>query len=149
MPLEVQQRSIDGVIILDLDGRLVLGREATDARARFAEVAAAGDKNLIINLEKVAFIDSTGLGTLVVGHSNMRDAGGAMKLLNLSKRNLELMVLSKLSTVFEIFEDEQAAINSFYPGREVKPFDILEFVKSQEGEKEHLGARSEDEPAGK
>lgn len=146
MPLEVNKRSVDGVTILDLDGRLVVGPEATEARHSFTEAAASDGKNLIINLQKVAYIDSTGLGTLIVGHSAMRDVGGSMKLLHLSQRHQELMILSKLSTVFEIFNDEQAAINSFYPEREGKPFDILEFVKSQEGEQAHLGASSTEEP---
>lgn len=142
MPLDVNRRSVDGVTILDFDGRLVMGPEATDARHSFTDAAASEIKNLIVNLEKVAYIDSTGLGTLIVGHSAMKDVGGAMKLLHLSERHMALMVLSKLTTVFEIFNDEQLAINSFYPDREVKPFDILEFVQSQEGEKAHLGAGS-------
>ena len=142
MPLEVQRRNVDGITILDFDGRLVGGPEVTDARRSFTDAAASDEKKLIVNLQKVAYIDSTGLGTLVVGHSAMKEAGGAMKLLHLSKRHLELMILSKLTTVFEIFDDEQSAINSFYPDREVKHFDILEFVKSQEDEKEPLGAAS-------
>jgi len=140
MPLEVQQRKLDGVTILDFDGRMIAGEEVTSARNSFNDAAASGDKNLIVNLQKVAYIDSTGLGTLVVGHSSMQKAEGAMKLLHLSERHLQLMVISKLTTVFEIFDDEQAAINSFYPDRGVKHFDILEFVKSQEGDTEHLGA---------
>jgi anti-sigma B factor antagonist len=146
MPLVANQRSIDGVTILDFDGRIVAGPEVADARRSFTLVAESDHRNLIVNLQKVGQIDSTGLGTLVVGHSVIREAGGAMKLLHLSRRHLELMIISKLSTVFEIFDDEQAAINSFYPDREVKPFDILEFVKSQEGEKTQLGAPSSDEP---
>jgi anti-sigma B factor antagonist len=82
---------------------------------------------------------------LIVGHSAMREAGGSMKLLHLSKRHLELMVISKLTTVFEIFDDEQQAINSFYSDREIRRFDILEFVKSQEGEKSSLGTVDSDE----
>jgi anti-sigma B factor antagonist len=58
-----------------------------------------------------------------------------VKLLSVSKRNVQLLILTKLSTVFEMFDDEQAAINSFFPDRERKPFDILEFVKDQEDEK--------------
>ena len=141
MPLNVNHRSVDGVTILDLDGRLVLGSEATDARRSFTDAAAADGKNLIVNLQKVAYIDSTGLGTLIVGHSAMKDVGGVMKLLHLSQRHLELMIVSKLTAVFEIFDDEQMAINSFYSDREVKHFDILEFVKSQEGEHSQLGNR--------
>jgi anti-sigma B factor antagonist len=145
MPLHVNKRDVDGVTILDFDGRLVVGNEATGARHSFTDAAGSDIRNLIVNLQKVAYIDSTGLGTLIVGHSAMKDVGGAMKLLHLSERHMELMVLSKLTTVFEIFDDEQLAINSFYPDREVKPFDILEFVQSQESDKPHLGANSPEE----
>lgn len=145
MPLAVNERDVDGVTILDFEGRIVAGHEATEARRRFTDAAASGIKNLIVNLEEVPYIDSTGLGTLIVGHSAMKDVDGAMKLLHLSERHMELMVISKLTTVFEIFNDEQAAINSFYPNREVKPFDILEFVQSQQVEKAHLGASSSEE----
>lgn len=145
MPLQVNKRDIDGVTILDFDGRLVMGGEATGARRSFTDAAASDIKNLIVNLQKVAYIDSTGLGTLIVGHSAMKDVGGAMKLLHLSERHMELMVISKLTTVFEIFDDEQLAINSFYPDREVKRFDILEFVQSQQGEKGHLNGDSPEE----
>lgn len=137
MHLEVHQREVEGVVILDLSGRLVLSPEATDLRRRIARLVEEKKKNAILNLKAVEFIDSSGLGYLVVAHSTFEDAGGAMKLLHLSKRSAELLILTKLTTVFQIFDDEQDAINSFFPDREVKRFDILEFVKSQEGAKEH------------
>jgi anti-sigma B factor antagonist len=140
MAMTIHQRESDGIVILDLQGRLVMGSEVGDVRRRFELLAAPGETRVILNLAKVDFIDSTGLGTLVVGHSLMRDAGGAMKLLSVSKRTMELLVLSKLTTIFELFDDEQAAIDSFFPDREVTRFDILEFVKSQEGEEQHLGS---------
>lgn len=140
MALEVQQREVEGVTILDLRGRLVVGPEATDLRRKFTQLIDQNKTNAILNLKQVDYIDSTGLGTLVIGHSMNQAAGGAMKLLNVSKRGAQLMILTKLTTVFQIFDDEQAAINSFFPGREVKRFDILDFVKSSEGEKQHLGA---------
>lgn len=139
MALEVQRREVEGIVILDVNGRLVAGVEATDLRRRFTQLADQKVKNVILNLKQVDFIDSTGLGTLVIGHSETEKAEGAMKLLNLTKRNIQLLVLTKLTTVFEIFDDEQAAINSFFPDREVKRFDILEFVKSQEDEKSRVG----------
>ena len=142
MPLEVQQREVEGITILDLRGRLVVGPEATDLRRKFAQLIDQGKLNTILNLKHVDYIDSTGLGTLVIGHSINQKAGGAMKLLNVSKRGAQLMILTKLTTVFEIFDDEQAAINSFFPDREVKRFDILQFVKSQEGDKQDFGAGS-------
>lgn len=138
MPLEVHQREVDGIVILDLSGRLILSPEATDLRRKIARLVEDGKKNAILNLKEVAFIDSSGLGYLVVAHSTFEDAGGAMKLLHLSKRSAELLILTKLTTVFEIFDQEQDAINSFFPDREVKHFDILEFVKSQDNSKKHL-----------
>ena len=118
--------------ILDLHGRLVQGPEVTALRERFNELEREQVKNVILNFKQIDFIDSTGLGMLVAVQSQMEKAGGTVRLLGLSKRGAELMILTKLSTVFQIFGDEQAAINSFFPDREVKRFDILEFVQSQE-----------------
>ncbi|MCL4401336.1 MAG: STAS domain-containing protein, partial [Acidobacteria bacterium] len=75
--------------------------------------------------------DSTGLGALVICYTSLRKAGGKLKLVNLTRRNVELLIFTKLTTVFEIFNDEQTAVNSFFPGREIKRFDILKFVKEQ------------------
>jgi anti-sigma B factor antagonist len=133
MSLEMNQREDDGVTIVDLRGRLVQGPEVAALRERFNELEKAQVKSVILNFKQIDLIDSTGLGMLVAVHSQMEKAGGAVRLLGLSKRGAELMVLTKLSTVFQIFDEEQAAINSFFPGREVKRFDILEFVQSQEG----------------
>jgi anti-anti-sigma factor len=89
---------------------------------------------MILNLKEVEYIDSTGLGSLVICFTRMQKAGGVMKLLNLNRRNIELLVLTKLTTVFEVFNDEQDAVNSFFPDRKIKKFDILAFVQSQEEE---------------
>ena len=140
MPLEIGQREVESILILDLHGRLVLGPEATDLRGTVASLNSQGKNNVIVNLKEVDYIDSTGLGTLVIAHSTFEKGGGAMKLMHVSKRGAELMILTKLSTIFQMFDDEQAAINSFFPGREVRRFDILEFVKSQENKPQHLGA---------
>jgi anti-sigma B factor antagonist len=80
----------------------------------------------------VDYIDSTGLGTLVICFTTLCKAGGKLALLNLSRRNIELLVYTKLATVFEIFADEQEAVNSFFPDRAIRRFDILDFVQ-QEG----------------
>jgi anti-sigma B factor antagonist len=132
MSLEMHRREEEGVTILDLRGRLVQGPEVTALRECFNELEKAQVKNVILNFKQVDYIDSTGLGMLVAVHSQMEKAGGTVRLLGLSKRAAQLMVLTKLTTVFQIFDEEQAAINSFFPGREVKRFDILEFVQSQE-----------------
>jgi len=67
----------------------------------------------------------------VICFTSMQKAGGAVKLVNLNKRNLELLVLTKLSTVFEIFNDEQDAVNSFFPDRKIQRFDILSFIQQE------------------
>ncbi len=79
------------------------------------------------------YIDSTGLGERWSSAStSVKEAGGALKLLNLNKRNIELLLLTKLHTIFEVFSDEQDAVNSFFAGREIKRFDILSFVQANQ-----------------
>ena len=129
MALEITQREREGIIILDFKGRLKAGDEATRFRDKIAELDQAGSRNLVANLEGVDYIDSTGLGALVMCATSLRKNGGNMKLLHLNRRNIELLVMTKLATVFEIFTDEQDAINSYYPDRKIKAFDILDFVQ--------------------
>jgi anti-sigma B factor antagonist len=129
MSLSIASRERENVRILDLDGRLTVGPEASQLRDSIQACAEAGELNVVLNLADVSFIDSTGLGALVICYTTLRKAGGQLKLVNLNRRNIELLVLTKLTAVFEIFSDEQDAVNSFFPGREVKKFDILNFVR--------------------
>jgi anti-sigma B factor antagonist len=131
MTLEIAQREREGVAVLDVKGRLTVGDSATALRDYLRELAAAGQTNVVLNLAEVDYIDSTGLGSLVVAYTTLRKAGGHLRLLNLNRRNVELLVLTKLTTVFELFDDEQHAVNSFFPNREIKRFDILSFVREQ------------------
>ncbi len=136
MALDIQQREREGIIVLYLKGRITVGKEAGALRERVSSLNSAGTRNLILNLEGVDYIDSTGLGALVICATSLRKNGGNLKLVNLNRRNIELLVMTKLATVFEIFNDEQDAVNSFYPDRKIKTFDILEFVQKmkQQGE---------------
>ncbi len=136
MALDIQQREREGITVLDLKGRITVGQEAGALRERVSSLNSAGTRNLILNLEGVDYIDSTGLGALVICATSLRKNGGNLKLVNLNRRNIELLVMTKLATVFEIFNDEQDAVNSFYPDRKIKTFDILEFVQKmkQQGE---------------
>lgn len=143
MALETQQKEVEGIVILEMRGRLVVGSESTDFRQKITDLISAKQTSLILDMKHVDFIDSTGLGTLVIAHTQLQKADGAVKLLNVSKRNVQLLVLTKLSTIFEMFDDEQTAINSFFPDRERRSFDILEFVKEQEEEKSSLGSESD------
>ena len=134
MALEIQRKEHEGVIILDMKGRITVGPEATALREAVAAVVTDGLKNLVLNLGQVDFIDSTGLGALVMCSTSMRKAGGSVKLLNLNRRNIQLLVMTKLATVFEIFTDEQDAVNSFFPDRKLNTFDILSFVQQMKKE---------------
>ena len=99
-----------------------------------AAAVADGSPQLVLNLAQVDYIDTTGLGALVMCSTTLRKTGGNVKLLNLNRRNIELLVMTKLATVFEIFTDEQDAVNSFYPDRKIKTFDILSFVQQMKKE---------------
>ena len=132
MSLDIEQSEREGIIILNLNGRLIVGEPVTDLRAKITRLSAAGANNVVLNLAKVDYIDSTGLGGMVIGFTTLKKAGGALKLTGMNRRNLELLVLTKLSGIFETFEDEQTAVNSFFPGREIKKFDILSFVQGQD-----------------
>jgi anti-sigma B factor antagonist len=131
MALEIKQREREGIVILDLKGRITVGEEAGALRDAFSTLTGAA--SVLLNLQHVEFIDSTGLGALVVGFTSARKRAGRLKLENLSRRNIELLLFTKLTTVFEIFNDEQDAVNSFFPDREIRHFDILSFVKEQGG----------------
>ena len=131
MSLALPTREREGVLILDLAGRLVTGDPATLLRDKIVTLLGQGQKKLILNLAGVDFIDSTGLGALVICYTSAKKSGGALKLLGLQDKGIELLILTKLTSVFEIFTDEQHAVNSFFPGRNVTHFDILSFVQKQ------------------
>jgi anti-sigma B factor antagonist len=131
MALESEEHEREGVTILALKGRITVG-EVTPVRDKITELTAAGHKQIVLDLEHVDYIDSTGLGNLVISYTQVKNAGGALKLLHLNKRNVELLALTRLHTVFEVFAEETDAVNSFFPDREIKRFDILSFVQQHE-----------------
>lgn len=134
MALDIQQKEHEGVTILVLKGRITVGPEASALREKISEITAAGIKSLVLNMGHVDYIDSTGLGALVMISTTLRKSGGSVKLVNLNRRAIELLVMTKLATVFEIFSDEQDAVNSYYPDRKIQTFDILDFVQKQKKE---------------
>jgi anti-sigma B factor antagonist len=133
MSLEIRETEREGVVILTLKGRLTVG-EASSLREKITEVLGKAKTNIILDLSGVDYIDSTGLGSMVICYTSVKKAGGALKLVNLNKRNIELLLLTKLHTIFEVFSDDTDAVNSFFPGREIKRFDILSFVQAHKDE---------------
>jgi anti-sigma B factor antagonist len=134
MSLEIQQHEREGIAVLEMKGRITMGKEATALREKVAELIAGTTRNLVFNLAGVDYIDSTGLGALVMCVTSMRKAGGNVKLVNLNRRNIELLVMTRLATCFEIFTDEGDAVGSYYPDRKIKTFDILDFVNKMKNE---------------
>ena len=134
MALDIVEREREGITILELKGRITAGAEASSLRDKVTALNAQGASRLVFDLEGVDYIDSTGLGVLVVSATTLRKNDGNIKLLHLNRRNIELLVMTKLATVFEIFTDEQDAINSYFPGRKIQTFDILDFVQRMKAE---------------
>ena len=131
MDLQLHQREKEGIRILDLRGPLIIGDSEAILRTAIVALAEASAVNIILNLAGVTEIDDDGLGALVFCYARIVRSGGALKLLNVPP-HLSLMVLTKLDTVFEVFTDEQDAVNSFFPDRAVRHYDILEWVQEQE-----------------
>ena len=111
--LNISTRELRGVIVVDLAGKIALGDTSQQLHSELRRLADDGNKNILLSLANVKTIDSSGLGTLVAGYTTIDRAGGQLKLTNLSDKASELMTITKLYTVFEVFDDEQAAVNSF------------------------------------
>jgi anti-sigma B factor antagonist len=133
MSLDIQESTREDIVILTLKGRLTVG-EASSIREKVQALVAAGQLKAVLDLTHVDYIDSTGLGAMVICYTSLKKQGGALKLVNPNKRNVELLLLTQLHTVFEVFNEVQDAVNSFFPERQIKHFDILSFVKQQEAE---------------
>jgi anti-sigma B factor antagonist len=110
--MTIQMRSAGDIQILDFSGKITLGEGTMSLRKAVRNVLDSGAKNIILNLQEVNYIDSSGLGELMRTYSLLNDAGGGLKLLHVTKRFRELLEVAKLVSVFEIFEDEKAAIES-------------------------------------
>jgi anti-sigma B factor antagonist len=110
--MKIQERKLNDVTVLDLDGAFALGGNA-EFKHFVEDTITNGSRRLLINLAKVSYMDSSGLGELVSGYTQMQQVNGQMKLLNLSKRLNQLLVITKLITVFETFDSESEAISSF------------------------------------
>ncbi len=113
MALRMTKRDVSGVSVIDIDGRIVLGEESNSFRENVKSLLAAGKKKIILNLTQVTYIDSAGLGTLVAAFHSARSQGATLKLVNLGSKFKEVLQLTKLITVFDTYDSESAAIQSF------------------------------------
>jgi len=131
MSLEIIHSEREGIEVLDLNGHLTFGPEDLDFRNELDRLVKAGKIRVVLNLSNLHKLDTTGLGTLLFALAKLRKAGGNLAIFNMKRSHIELLTEAHLEAVFEVFQDEQDAINSFFPDREVKRYDILEFVESK------------------
>jgi anti-sigma B factor antagonist len=113
MALKITNRQVDGVAVVDLAGRIVLGEESNALREQVKGMLAAGQKKIVLNMNDVTYIDSSGLGALVAAHHSARTQGASLKLAHLGSKFQEILQVTKLLTVFEVHDTEAAAIRSF------------------------------------
>ena len=113
MALKITTREVDGVTIAALDGRIVLGEESNALREKVKSLLSSGQKKIVLNMNNVTYIDSSGLGALVAAHTSARSQGAFLKLSHLGSKFQEILQVTKLVTVFEVFPTESAAIASF------------------------------------
>ncbi len=113
MSVKITTRQVGDVTVIDASGRITLGEGASAFRDTVRDLSAKGDKKILLNLSEVSYIDSSGIGEMVSGFTTVTNHGGQLKLLGLSKRVKDLLQITKLYTVFEVFDDEAAAVRSF------------------------------------
>ena len=113
MSVKLSTRQVGDVTVLDANGRITLGEGASTFRDTIRDLAAKGNKKLLVNLSDVSYIDSSGIGEMVSSYTTVTNHGGQLKLLGLSKRVKDLLQITKLYTVFEVFDDEASAVRSF------------------------------------
>ena len=113
MSVKLSTRQVGNVTVIDVAGRITLGEGSSALRETLREMVAKNQNKILLNLADVTYIDSSGIGELVSGYTTVTNTGGALKLLNLNKRVKDLLQITKLYTVFEVHEDEAAAIRSY------------------------------------
>ena len=113
MTMKTSTRQVDGVTIVDLSGRITLGEGSVVLRDQIRDLLSKGNKRILLNLGDVSYIDSSGIGELVSAYTTVRNQGGELKLLNLTKKVHDLLQITKLYTVFDVKDDEASAIKAF------------------------------------
>jgi anti-sigma B factor antagonist len=111
--VKISTRQVDGTTVLDLSGRITLGEGSVQLRDSVRDLLAKGQKNILLNLGDVNYIDSSGIGELVSAFTTAKNQGGELKLLNLTRKVHDLLQITKLYTVFDVKDDEASAIASF------------------------------------
>lgn len=113
MSAKLSPRQVGDVTVIDVSGRITLGEGSSNLREGIRDLLARGNRKILLNLGDVSYIDSSGIGELVSAFTSVANQGGKLRLLNLTKRVRDLLQITKLYTVFEVYDDEAAAVRSF------------------------------------
>jgi anti-sigma B factor antagonist len=111
--MEIQERVLENVVVVDLNGKLTIGEGDALLREKIDSLIQQGHTNLLLNLGEVPYVDSAGLGEIVRTFTTVKHQGGTLKLVNLTKRIKDLLTITKLLTVFETYDSEAEAVGSF------------------------------------
>ena len=111
--LNVRERQAGDVTILDLEGKITIGEGSVSLRSAIRRLIEEGKKKLLLNLAGVGYVDSSGIGELVSSYTTINREGGQLKLLKLTQKIKDLLTITKLLTVFDVYDDESEALNSF------------------------------------
>ncbi len=111
--MEIKERVVEGISVLDMGGKIVLGEGDVQIKERIRDLLADGQRNILLNLADVSYMDSAGLGGLISCYTTVKREGGKLKLVNLTKRIQDLLTITKLITVFDTYENEKEAIASY------------------------------------
>jgi|SRR5580765_464130 anti-sigma B factor antagonist len=113
MSLSMKNSEIDGVSVVELDGRIVLGDESNSVRERLKGLITGGKKKIVLNMSNIKYIDSAGLGALVAAHVSAKTQGASVRLCNLGQKFHEVLQVTRLLTVFDVYDTQAAAVSSF------------------------------------
>lgn len=113
MALKMNSREVEGISIVQMEGRIVLGEESNALREKVKSLLTENKKKIVMNMDNVTYIDSAGLGTLVASFHSAKAQGAVLKLSNLGSKFQEVLQVTKLMTVFEVFDNETTAVQSF------------------------------------
>ena len=113
MSLKITGNEVEGVSLVALNGRIILGEESTALREKLKSLIAAGKQKIVLNMSEIEYIDSSGLGALVAAHLSAKTAGASIRLCNLGNKFHEILQVTKLLTVFDVYDTEAAAVASF------------------------------------
>ena len=113
MALRMTDRDVNAVKVLDIEGRIVLGEESNALREKLKSLIAEEKKKIVLNMANIKYIDSSGLGTLVAAHCSAKTRGASLRLCHLGSKFQEVLQITKLVTIFEVYDTEAAAVASF------------------------------------